>query len=323
MSGQSKPKTGPLPASFRDYLKVLPQYLYPRRLLSSLMWHLARIESPWIKDRQIRWFIRRYRVDMAAAAEPDPAAYTHFNHFFTRALRPGARVLPKPDAPGTETILSPVDGAISQFGPIVDGKIIQAKGRRYTVADLLDGATGDGAIAPFLGGRFLTLYLSPRDYHRIHMPMAGRLREMRYVPGRLFSVNAATTRVIPRLFARNERVIGLFDTAIGPLALVMVGAIFVGSIETVWAGTVTPAPRRIAHIRRYGHERRAESAFRRGQEIGRFNMGSTVILLFPPDGIAWAPDLYPGAPIEMGTTIGHVIRVQPRSGSDTLLRSHG
>nr|VFJ50181.1 MAG: phosphatidylserine decarboxylase [Candidatus Kentron sp. FM]VFJ75687.1 MAG: phosphatidylserine decarboxylase [Candidatus Kentron sp. FM]VFK22363.1 MAG: phosphatidylserine decarboxylase [Candidatus Kentron sp. FM] len=296
------PTTGTAPASSRDYLQAIPQYLYPQHLLSTLMWRAARIRSPWIKDRLIRWFIRTYRVDMGEAANPDPTAYASFNHFFTRALHPDARVSSNIAAPSAGAVLSPADGRISQFGPIDRGRILQAKGREYSTAELLQGNTTDSA--PFLGGQFMTIYLSPRDYHRVHMPVAGRLREMRYVPGRLFSVNAGTTRVIPRLFARNERVIFRFDTQIGPMALVMVGAIFVGSIDTVWAGTITPSRRRAIHAWRYGDEQQTEFSFQRGQEIGRFNMGSTVILLLPPDSVTWAPPLHPGMPIKMGTVMG-------------------
>nr|VFJ53304.1 MAG: phosphatidylserine decarboxylase [Candidatus Kentron sp. FW]VFJ60134.1 MAG: phosphatidylserine decarboxylase [Candidatus Kentron sp. FW] len=296
-------------ASVPDYLEAIPQYLYPQRLLTMIMRGAARIRSPRIKNRQIRWFIRRYQVPMDEALEPDPSAYAHFNDFFTRALAPGARPLA-----GDEHIISPVDGHVSAFGSIDSaipgGGILQAKGRAYTVTDLLSKGVHDDAeafAAPFLDGQFITLYLSPRDYHRVHMPVAGHLREMRYLPGRLFSVNTATTRAIPRLFARNERLVMRFDTPSGPLALVMVGAILVGGIETVWAGAITPSygqPVSIWRYHRLPEEKRPQLAFDQGQEIARFNTGSTVILLFPRDGVRWDPALRVGAPVRMGMSMG-------------------
>nr|VFK32777.1 MAG: phosphatidylserine decarboxylase [Candidatus Kentron sp. MB]VFK76541.1 MAG: phosphatidylserine decarboxylase [Candidatus Kentron sp. MB] len=288
-------------ASFSDYVKAIPQYLYPHHILSALMRRMARVRSPWIKERQIRWFIRRYRVDMAETLNPNPASYADFNDFFTRALTPQARAIP-----GNEYMASPADGWISLFGTLDGEGIVQAKGHRYTVTELLGGNTHDAEAfaAPFIDGQFITIYLSPSDYHRVHMPVAARLRGMRYIPGRLFSVNAATTRVIPRLFMRNERVIMVFDTATGPLALVMVGAIFVGGIETVWAGPITPSHGQSTSIWRYDESRHPELTFQQGQEIARFNMGSTVILLSPPGSVDWAPSLQAGAPLRMGAPIG-------------------
>nr|VFJ95777.1 MAG: phosphatidylserine decarboxylase [Candidatus Kentron sp. LFY] len=293
------------PASFLDYIKAIPQYSYPHHLPSTLMRGITRIRSPRIKNWQIRWFIRQYGVDMGEALEPDPMSYGDFNAFFTRALAPGARPAP----PGEQHIASPVDGQISAFGSIDDidgGGIVQAKGHRYGVTELLSGGALDTETfaAPFRGGQFITIYLSPKDYHRVHMPIAGRPQGIRYIPGRLFSVNPATTRVIPRLFTRNERVAMVFDTANGPLALVMVGAIFVGGIETVWAGTIMPSYRQPVSIWRYDQLRHPELAFRQGQEIARFNMGSTVILLFPPNSVYWTPSLRSGTPLRMGASIG-------------------
>lgn len=288
-------------ACVADYLQAFPQYLYPKRLLSAIARRVTRVRSRRIKDWQIRRFIRSYRVQMEEALEPDPASYEDFNGFFTRALRPGSR----PIAADPGCVVSPADGRISRFGTVDRGRIVEAKGREYTVGELL----GYGYGEPFEGGAFMTIYLSPRDYHRVHMPIPGRIREMRYVPGRLFSVNAATVRVIPRLFARNERVILLFDTEAGPMALVMVAAIFVGGIETVWAGSVASPRRSAVHTWRYGHgnDSRGPGPFRRAEEIARFNMGSTVVLLFPPDSVTWDPSLSPGAPVRMGASVGRAI----------------
>nr|VFK41108.1 MAG: phosphatidylserine decarboxylase [Candidatus Kentron sp. SD]VFK41948.1 MAG: phosphatidylserine decarboxylase [Candidatus Kentron sp. SD]VFK78889.1 MAG: phosphatidylserine decarboxylase [Candidatus Kentron sp. SD] len=288
-----------------DYIKVIPQYLYPKHLLSMLIGKVTRIRSPWIKDRQIRWFIRRYGVNMEEALERDPGSYGNFNDFFTRALHPNARPAP----PGEKHIASPVDGRVSAFGSIDNEDIIQAKGRRYTVTELLSGDALDAKTfaAPFPGGQFITIYLSPMDYHRVHMPMAGRLRGMRHIPGRLFSVNPATTRVIPRLFTRNERLAMRFDTANGPLGLVMVGATLVGSIETVWAGAATLSHGQPVSIWQYDQARHPELVFRQGQEIARFNMGSTVILLFPPNSIYWASSLQPGTLLRKGMSIGRFV----------------
>jgi len=283
-------------------VKAIPQYLVPQHFLSMLMRWTTRVRSPWIKDRQIRWFIKHYGVDMREAFYPDPTSYGNFNDFFTRALGPNAH----PTPPGNQHIASPADGCVSAFGTLDGEGMVQAKGHKYTVTELLAGNTDDAEAfaAPFLDGQFITVYLSPRDYHRIHIPVTGRLRGMRYLPGRLFSVNTATTRVIPRLFTRNERVAMLFDTATGPLGLVMVGAIFVGGIETVWTGAITPAYGLPTSIWRYDEVRHPELVFQQGQEIARFNMGSTVILLFPPDRVAWTHSLRSGAPLRMGTSIG-------------------
>ena len=271
--------------------KVALQYLLPHRLLSAGMralmhWRLA----PW-KNAVIRVMTRLYAIDVAEAANPDPASYPHFNAFFTRALRAGARPLdPAPDA-----LLMPADGRISQAGPIRAGRIFQAKGRDYTAAELL----GDAAAAlPYADGGFATVYLSPRDYHRVHMPLAGRLRETLHVPGRLFSVAPFTVEAVPRLFARNERLVCHFDTAQGPLALVMVGALLVSGVETVWGGVEIP-PYGSGIVRRDYRQRATAVELARGAEMARFNMGSTVIVLWPA-GLSLAPGLAPGSPVRMG-----------------------
>jgi phosphatidylserine decarboxylase len=280
-------------------LGLLDQYLAPQQLLTRAMHRLTRVRAPWFKDRQIRWFIRRYQVDMSLAAQPDPAAYPDFNSFFTRALHPGAR----PVAAETNAVACPVDGAVSQLGDVEHDRLLQAKGRYYPLAALLGGSPG--RAAEFLRSRYITLYLSPRDYHRVHMPLAGRLREMMYVPGRLFSVSPRTTRGIPALFARNERLITVFDTAIGPMAIILVGAMLVAGMETVWSGLIPHAsqPREW----RYDQGGETEVHLERGAELGRFNMGSTVILLFPPDRIELAAALAPGAPVKVGERLATIL----------------
>jgi phosphatidylserine decarboxylase len=272
---------------------VLPQYLIPKQALTTLMGRLAGARAGGLTTSVIRWFVARYGVNMSEAAEPDVARYPSFNEFFTRALREGARPL------ADSAFLCPVDGAISQFGAIAHDRIFQAKGHHYTTAALLGGDTR--LAAQFDNGSFATLYLSPRDYHRIHMPCDGVLQRMIHVPGALFSVNPTTARGVPGLFARNERVVCVFESACGPFALVLVGATIVGSMATAWHGVVNPP--RPGTIREW---RYAPDAVRigRGEEMGRFLLGSTVVLLFPHDSIAfdsaWAPD---GA-VRMGEAMG-------------------
>ncbi len=274
------------------------QRVLPQHLLSLLMYRVARIEWAPLKNLMIRTYVRLVGVDMGAAAQPEPTAYPHLNAFFTRALRPDARPLD----PDPRAVLSPVDGTISQFGTITDGRIIQAKGLDYSVSDLL-GGRGE-AHHLFDGGRFATIYLSPRDYHRIHMPLAGELAEMTYFGGRLYSVNQATAARVPGLFARNERVLCLFGTELGPLAVVLVGAIFVGGIETVWEGEVAPALPGLRSRRWHYTGATARVHLDRGEELGRFNLGSTVILLFPADTLTWDPALMPGQTVRLGQRIG-------------------
>ena len=283
-----------------DKLFALLLYLLPHHLLSQLVYWLTRCEWVPLKNTLIRQAIKLYRIDMAIAAEPDPAAYPCFNAFFTRPLRADAR----PFAEGDHTVLSPVDGAVSQSGRIIDGRIFQAKGIEYSLEELVGGE--HALVEAFNGGSFATIYLSPRDYHRIHIPLAGRLTRMLHIPGRLFSVSPSTTRTVPRLFSRNERVVNLFETDAGPMAVIMVGAIFVASIDTVWAGTVAPRSR---SVRRWSYESGSSTepiAFERGAEIGRFNMGSTVVLLFGKDAVDWSAAMEPGAVLEMGQAIGNI-----------------
>ena len=266
-----------------ERVAVATQYLLPKQALTRAAGALAGWRGGAATTAVIRAFIQRYGVDMAQAAEPDPAAYATFNDFFTRALKPGARPLAQAD------LLCPVDGAISQFGAIDGGRIFQAKGHGYSAAALVGG---DGALAAhFHGGHFATLYLSPKDYHRIHMPCAGRLLRMIHVPGDLFSVNPATARGVPGLFARNERVVCVFEGTEGalkgrPWVLVLVGATIVGSMATVWHGLVNPPRPGTAREWAY-HDQRVELA--QGAEMGRFMLGSTVVMLFPPGPLSFNP----------------------------------
>jgi phosphatidylserine decarboxylase len=271
-----------------DRLKVLPQYLIPKHALTRYAgWRANKVEGAKT-TALIRNFVTKYRVNMDEAAEPDIAAYKSFNDFFTRALKPGVR--PLAQAP----LICPVDGAISQFGAIAGDQIFQAKGHRYSTTALLGG---DARLAAqFQDGLFATLYLSPRDYHRIHMPCAGRLTRMIHVPGDLFSVNPTTARGVPGLFARNERVVCVFEhETLGPWALVLVGATIVGSMSTVWHGL----------IKREGpvHEWRYDTSgirLAQGAEMGRFLLGSTVVMCFPKGGLRFNPSWEPGGAIKMG-----------------------
>lgn len=276
---------------------VLGQFVLPQHLLSRLMGKFTYCENPIIKNLMIQRISAAYHIDLSEALEPDPAAYRSFNAFFTRPLKPEAR--PIDSAP--HSIISPADGFLSQKGPIVNGSIIQAKGIDYTVEALLGGSRE--RAAPFMKGNFATVYLSPRDYHRLHMPLTGTLREMIHVPGRLFSVNDTTTRNVPGLFARNERVVAIFDTASGPMALILVGAIFVASIETVWQGIVTPPTQR--GIQTFSYEKE-DIVLEKGAEMGRFNMGSTIVVLFGNPNANFDNEIAPGSPVRMGSPIGEV-----------------
>jgi len=282
--------------SLPDRLAVLPQYLLPKQALTAFAGRAASFAAGEWTTSAIRRFVARYGVDMSEAADPDIAHYATFNDFFTRALRPGAR--PLADAPW----LCPVDGTISQFGTIERDQILQAKGHRYSTTALVGG---DAALAArFEGGQFATLYLSPRDYHRIHMPCAGRLTRMIHVPGALFSVNPTTARGVPGLFARNERVVCVFESPHGPFVLTLVGATIVGSMATVWHGVVNPP--RPGTLREWSYPERGEGSvsLARGAEMGRFLLGSTVVLLFPKDTLRFNPAWEPGRAIRMGEAMG-------------------
>jgi phosphatidylserine decarboxylase len=274
-----------------DELFALLQKALPQHLLSRGMHALARSRQPVVRNAILRTVLRSYpQIDMHEALQPDPFAYDSFNAFFTRELRPGARPL----ATDTRALVSPVDGTVSQLGATNAGQLLQAKGMQYTCAGLLADTASAGR---YLGGSFACLYLAPYNYHRIHMPCDGVLRATRYVPGQLFSVNAATARTVPDLFARNERVVCDFDTDDGPLCMVLVGALFVGSIETVYAGEINPPPGRKGQVRAI--DAGVGRAFKRGEELGRFNMGSTVILLTGHPA-TFAPRVEPAEPVRLG-----------------------
>lgn len=272
------------------------QYLLPKHMLSRVIYRVMRSESPAFKRMLIGNFLKGYRVNMAEAVQSDPFAYRSFNEFFTRALRPGARTI----APGDDIIVSPVDGTVSQAGPVHDRAIIQAKGISYSLDELL--ANDAHAVQAYRNGNFACIYLAPYNYHRIHMPFGGRLVNTVYVPGDLFSVNAATARAVPRVFARNERVICEFETTLGRMAVILVGALFVGSMETVYAGEINPPPR--AKRGSIPIPKGLGQTFTKGAELGRFNMGSTVVLLFEPSRMRWEDFLQPQATVQMGSTIG-------------------
>ncbi len=282
-----------------DSLFVLGQHLAPQHLISRTAGLVANSANPRIRDPFIRWFIQRYGVDMSEAQEPDPAGYQSFNHFFTRALKPGARPLEGDDG----TLISPADGAISQLGEIRRGRVFQAKGQSFSLSELT--AEPDRTLADFQGGAFATVYLSPKDYHRVHMPLAGTLERMTFIPGRLFSVNPVTAERVPRLFARNERIVAWFRTEYGPVAVVLVGAMVVASIETVWAGRVAPAGNRKA---RYEYPVTGDRALSlaRGAEMGRFALGSTVIVALPRGSVEWNAELGAASPLRMGQKLGQL-----------------
>jgi phosphatidylserine decarboxylase len=281
----------------RDKLLTLIQYFVPQHLLSRCIGWIAESRVDWIKNTFISNFVERYRVDMSEAEEEDALAYENFNAFFTRALKEGARPI---DADAS-SIVCPADGAISQLGPINGDAVFQAKGHYYSLNELLGG--NSQRAQPFLNGIFATVYLSPKDYHRVHMPCTGTLREMIHVPGDLFSVNTRTAENVPRLFARNERVVAIFDTDIGPMAVVLVGAMIVASIETVWAGLVAPAQRQI-RVTDYRASARPPIVLEKGAELGRFLLGSTAIVCFGPGAAAWDESFRDGTPTRMGERLG-------------------
>lgn len=270
-------------------LKVLPQYLIPKQAITALAGKLASAKAGKLTTAVIRWFVKRYQVNMAEAAEPNIEAYKSFNEFFTRPLKKGARRITKAD------FICPVDGAISQFGDIKADQIFQAKGHQYSTLAML---AGDKALAAsFQNGSFATLYLSPKDYHRIHMPCDGKLKSMTYVPGDLFSVNPTTAQGVPGLFARNERVICEFDSAHGTFVLILVGATIVGSMATVWHGVVNPP--RVGRITTWTYENQSIT-FKQGEEMGRFLLGSTVVMLFPQNTLKFNSKWMPTKPIQLG-----------------------
>jgi len=277
------------------------QHLLPKHLLSRLVYAGTRSERIWLRNLALNIFLGQYRIDMSQAVEPDPYRYPTFNAFFTRALKPEAR----PIAAEPNALVSPVDGTVSQCGQITHDSIVQAKGRDYSLTELLGG---DSALAArYRGGSFATIYLAPYNYHRIHMPLSGMVRQTLYIPGDLFSVNAATARAVPRVFARNERLVCDFaaDQPGGcDFAMVFVGALHVGSIETVWCGEVNPPPRSKQQL--IAIDTGKGRTLAKGAEAGRFNMGSTVILITPPNRVAFDTKLRPLATVTMGERIGTV-----------------
>ena len=278
-----------------DRRKVLPQYVLPKRSLTAFAGHVASRERGATTTRLVRWFVRKYGVDMNEAADPELGAYASFNDFFTRALRPGARPI------AAASLVCPVDGTLSQFGAIEHDQIVQAKGHRYSTTALVGG--DHGLAERFHDGSFATLYLSPKDYHRIHMPCAGELSRMIHVPGALFSVNPLTARSVPGLFARNERVVCVFNSAVaGSFVLVLVGATIVGSMATVWHGMVNPP--RPGTVREWRYDDR-EITLQKGQEMGRFLLGSTVVMLFPKDTLNFNPEWQPAKSLRMGEAMGN------------------
>lgn len=283
----------------KNKLFIGMQHVLPQHLLTSVVYSVTRSRSPTIKNGLISSFMRGFHPDMSDAVEPNPLAYPSFNEFFTRALRPDAR----PIARDPGTLVSPVDGTVSQLGRIDGSQLLQAKGRHYSLEALLAGPSE--WTSRFMGGAFATLYLAPYNYHRIHMPLAGRLKAAWYVPGKLFSVNATTAAAVEGLFARNERVVCVFEN--GPLvfAMVLVGALFVGSMTTVWHGDITPRrPRRPLTLPVTGLAQSPQIA--QGDEMGRFNMGSTVILVLPPGTTTWNPELRATTTVRMGQPLARI-----------------
>jgi len=275
-----------------DRFKVLPQYVLPKQAITTFGGWVASGEWGVATTRIIRWFVGKYQVNMAEAAHPDVASYASFNDFFTRALKPGVRPVAQAD------LICPVDGAISQFGSVHGDQIFQAKGHSYSTAALVGG---DASLAAqFKGGHFATLYLSPKDYHRIHMPCDGKLTRMIHVPGELFSVNPTTARGVPGLFARNERVVCVFDGQHGPFVLVLVGATIVGSMATVWHGVVNPPRVKEVRVWNYGEGQAMPVTLKQGQEMGRFLLGSTVVILFPAGACNFNSEWQAGRSIRMG-----------------------
>jgi phosphatidylserine decarboxylase len=303
---QPRPAAPPPPPSgaekfraFLDRCYVIFHTLLPTLFLSWLMFHIARIRAPGFKNFLIGTFVKLYDVDLSEAEFEIVKSYPDFSAFFARALKPNAR----PIDPDPQVLVSPVDGRVSALGPIHNGTMIQAKGFQYSVSDLLGGSK---TAAFFQKGSYCTLYLAPHNYHRIHMPANGKLREWGYQPGRLFSVNEGAVRRIPRLFTRNERVYSVFETDFGPLGIVMVGALFVGSMGTVWNEQVTPPHNNEAGA----YSPMSPVVIMRGREMGHFNMGSTVILLLPPNMVAWRPHLKPGGEVRMGLALGNLTKIR-------------
>lgn len=282
----------------RKLLFVYLQYCLPHHLISRIVGYVAQCENTFIKKQFIQRFAEHYHVNMDEAEQPDLDTYPNFNAFFTRALSVSARPI---DA-HPESVISPADGVISQIGNISSGDIIQAKGMHYSALSLLGGKAIDAD--PFLNGNFATIYLAPKDYHRLHMPISGTLTKMIHIPGRLFSVNPTTAGSVPNLFARNERIVAIFNTAIGPMALVLVGAMIVASVETIWHGIVNPPT--ISKIKHWDYSDK-NIRLEKGAEMGRFRLGSTIIMLFPKNTVQWNHSVKPDQSIRMGCSTAKLI----------------
>lgn len=285
----------------KDKLFIFFQYIIPHHLLSRFVGLLAESEIGFVKNFVIKFFIKQFDVDMSQAERQTPEEFKNFNDFFTRSLKEGMR----PIVEGDKTIACPADGAVSQLGDIENGRIFQAKGHNYSLTEILGGDTE--RAKPFMGGKFATVYLSPRDYHRLHMPITGTLREMIYVPGPLFSVNQTTAENVPNLFSRNERVVAIFDTEAGPMALVLVGAMIVAGIGTVWEPHITP-PKRQLKTFTYPTKDQPQNAkpltIQKGEEMGRFFLGSTIVMCFGEDQVEWSEKFEATTPTVMGEHFG-------------------
>ncbi|MBJ7551779.1 archaetidylserine decarboxylase [Marinomonas ostreistagni] len=281
----------------KDQVFAFIQHIVPQKTLSRFVGRIAECTNTSVKNTFIEQFVKKYNVNMSEAINEDPRSYRNFNDFFTRAIKPELR----PITEGDKTIACPADGAISQLGNIEYGTIYQAKGHSYSLTELLGG---DAELSnQFLGGKFATVYLSPRDYHRVHMPLDGKLIKTIHVPGKLFSVNKVTAEQIPNVFARNERTVCLFETAAGPMAVILVGAMIVASIETVWTGQVTPFSKQ---VQTWDYEKLASIELKKGEEMGRFKLGSTAIVLFGKDAIEWESQLAAEVETRMGMSFGKV-----------------
>ncbi|RYV00866.1 phosphatidylserine decarboxylase [Shewanella sp. OPT22] len=286
-----------------DKVKIALQYIMPKHLVSRLVGKLAAAQLGKVTTFFISWFIRQYKIDMSEAQQSDPKAYKSFNQFFTRPLKAGIRPLCEDE----NMLAHPVDGAVSQLGPIEAGEIFQAKGHSYSTLALLGDQPKDAER--FEDGDFATIYLAPKDYHRLHMPIKGTLSKMTYVPGDLFSVNPLTAENVPGLFARNERVVAIFETEVGPIAMVLVGATIVASIETVWAGTVTPPAGKQVFTWEYPTEGEDAITLEKGAEMGRFKLGSTIVMCFEKGAIEkFADDVEPQSVTRMGAPFAHIAR---------------
>lgn len=281
----------------KDAIFVALQHIAPHIFISRMAGKIANCKAPWFKNTFTQWFAKRYQVNMEEAAQPNLTAYANFNEFFTRPLKDGARPLPE----NPQAVVSPADGAISQLGPIKAGSIFQAKGFDFSVDELL--ACDPTTAAQYHNGQFTTVYLSPKDYHRVHMPFTGTLKRMTYIPGHLFSVNNATVNRVPRLFARNERVACLFETEQGPMAVVLVGAMIVGSMETVWHGQVG----RSGKLQHWDYEGDQAPTLKTGDELGRFMLGSTAVVLFGENQMQWNEGCQSGDTVRMGQEMGTTI----------------